>query len=196
MVKRMLHLVAAVLILALSIGLSGAESLKPRTKPLLRGKPVKLFTGTFVNPAGRVHNIQIVDGGFINIKNEEQQQYYRLWARTGEDGMAEVTVEKYLDAEFTTLVNSERIDTALDGRTKRATVAPFKFTLDGVRHTRAEIRKGRPVQNKMIAGECCIDCGDGWVVCCGVAIYEAGWMACCEIDTSCAWCQVCAWWAE
>jgi hypothetical protein len=194
MVKRMFYLLSAVLLLSFTTGYAGAQSLAriPGTKPLQRSKPVKLFTGTFINPAGRVHQIQVMDGGHINIANTREGLFYRLHARTGEDGVAEVTIERYLDAEYSVMVDAERMDVPLDGTTKRSSLAPFRFTLDGERKALAEYRNG-PAPNKAIGGECCIDCGDGWEVCCGVAVYERGWAACCEIDTSCAWCEVCAW---
>lgn len=140
-----------------------------------------------------------MDGGYINIKNVQEGQFYRLWAKTGEDGLVEVTIERYLDADFSLVVAEEKMDVALDGSTKRSSLAPFRFTLDGERKARAERRAGRLAPNKDVSGECCIDCGEGWEVCCGVTVYESSvyeaeeWIACCEIDTSCAWCEVCAW---
>jgi hypothetical protein len=195
--KRLLYLLSALLILAFSVGLSGAATTKPLPKPGQRSRPVKLFTGTFVNPAGRAHRIEIVDGGNVNIKNTQEGLYYRLWARTAPDGTVDLTVQQYLDAEYSTVVNEERMNVSLDGRAKRSSMASFGITLDGVRRARAELRSGpAPTLNKAVGGACCIDCGDGWVVCCGVAIFEPGWIACCSIDTWCAWCDVCAWWLE
>ncbi|HSS76059.1 MAG TPA: hypothetical protein VLV54_04865 [Thermoanaerobaculia bacterium] len=198
--KRMLYLLSALLILVFSGGLAGAAPLKPQPqpKPNQRSRPVKLLTGTFVNPAGRVHRIEVVDGGHINIKNSQENLYYRLYAKKGDEGTAEVTVKQYLDAEYTVVVNEERMDVPLGGGiAKRFSVAPFGLTLDGERRTRAEYRPGLPpTLDKSVGGACCIDCGDGWIICCGVEIFEPGWIACCQIDTSCATCTVCAWWLE
>lgn len=193
--KRLLYLLSALLILLFSVEFTGAASLKP--KPGQRPRPVKLFTGNFINPSGQAHRIQVVDGGHINISNEQEGLYYRLYARTGEDGTAEITIKQYLDAEFSVAVHEESLNVPLNGRAKRSSMAPFQISLDGVQRTRAEFRPGPPPNlNKSVGGACCISCGDGWVVCCGVEIYEAGWLACCSIETWCATCDVCAWWAE
>src|SRR5215210_5292297 len=104
MVKRMLYLLFALTILAVSVGITGAEPPKPRSKP------VKLFMGTFVNPEGGVHQIQVVDGGYINIKNTKDGLYYRLSARTGRNGTADVTLKQYLDADFSSVIAEERMN--------------------------------------------------------------------------------------
>jgi hypothetical protein len=138
-----------------------------------------------------------VDGGNINIKNPQEGLYYRLSARTGPDGTADITIQQYLDADYSSVINEEKMNVRLDSRAKRSSLASFGITLDGERHSRAELRSGPPpTLNKSVGGACCIDCGDGWVVCCGVEIFEPGWLACCSIDTSCATCDVCAWWIE
>lgn len=198
MKRRMLYLLSALLILVCSEGLVGAALLTSQQKPALRSRPVKMLTGTFVNPAGRVHRIEVLDGGHINIRNPQLGLYYRLSARTAKDGIAEVTVRQYLDAEYTVMVDEEKADVSLgNDKAMRFSKAPFGITLDGERRTRAEYRPGRPpTLDKSVGGACCIDCGDGWIICCGVDIYEPGWIACCEIDTSCATCTVCAWWFE
>ena len=190
--KRLLYLLSALLILAFSVGFTGAA---PLQKPNPRSRPVKLLTGTFVNPAGQAHRIEIVDGGNINIKNSQEGLYYRLYAKKGPDGIAEITIQQYLDADYSRVVNEERMNVPLNGRAKRSSLATFGISLDGERWARAEFRPGAPpTLDKSIGGACCIDCGDGWEVCCGVAIFEPGWVACCSIDTWCAWCDVCAWW--
>jgi hypothetical protein len=195
--KRILYLISALLILAFSVGLTGAAPRKPLPNPGQHSRPVKLFTGTFVNPAGRAHRIEIVDGGNINVKNAEEGLYYRISAKTAPNGTVDLTIQQYLDAEYSAVLNEERMNVSLDGRAKRSSLAAFGITLDGVRRARAELRSGSsPSLNKAVGGACCIDCGDGWVVCCGVAIFEPGWIACCEIDTSCASCAVCAWWLD
>ncbi|HEY2290195.1 MAG TPA: hypothetical protein VGM86_05770 [Thermoanaerobaculia bacterium] len=195
--KRLLYLLCALLVLAFSVSLSGAAPLKPQPKPGQRSRPVKLFTGNFINPAGRAHRIEIVDGGNINVKNAQENLYYRVSARRAPDGTVDLTIQQYLDVEYTTVVHEERMNVSLDGRAKRVPTTPFQISLDGERRARAEFRPGpSPALDKSIGGACCIDCGDGWEICCGVEIFEAGWMACCSIDTSCAWCEVCAWWAE
>ncbi len=188
MVKRMLHLVLALLVLVVSTGLSGAAPLKPRSKPAPRSKPVKVFVGTFVNPAGQVHQIQVRDGGFLNIKNAQEGLFYRLYVRTGADGTAEVTVKQYLDADHSVEIAKDEMNVRIDSKFKGSSLAPFQFTLHGERTARATFR---PAAEKYI--ECCIDCGEGWEVCCGVEENEPGWITCCEIDTSCAWCEVCEW---
>lgn len=198
MVKRMVLLFSALLLLTWSAGLANAETQKPRLKPTVRTKPVKpvkVFQGTFINPAGKPHRIEVIDGGHLNIKNTQENLFYRLSARTIENGQVEVTIQQFLDADYTVVLNEERLETSLDGQTKRTSLAPFRFTLDGEKKRTAEIRTGVP-KREAVGGACCIDCGDGWVTCCGVAIYEEGWIACCSIDTWCAWCDVCAWWLE
>ena len=193
--KRLLYLLSALLVLAFSVSLSGAAPVKPSPQPGQRSRPVKLFTGNFINPAGTAHRIEIVDGGNINIKNTQEGLYYRVSAKKAPDGSVDLTVQQYLDAEYTSVVNEERMNVSLDGRAKRASTAPFQISLDGERRARAEFRSGpAPSLNKAVGGACCIDWGDGWEVCCGVAIFDPGWVACCSIDTWCAWCDVCAWW--
>lgn len=187
MVKRMLHLMFALLVLAVTTDPSVAAPRKPRPKPVAQ-KAVKVFAGTFVNPAGRVHQIQVMDGGFLNIKNSQAGLYYRLYARTGEDGTAEITLKQYRDADYSVEIARDEMNTPLDSKFKRSWLAPFQFTLHG---ERVALAKLRPAAEKYI--ECCIDCGDGWEICCGVEETESGWMTCCEIDTSCAWCEVCEW---
>jgi hypothetical protein len=123
--------------------------------------------------------------------------YYRLSARTGKNGTAEVTIKQYLDAQYSSVINEEKMNVPLNGVTKSFSLAPFGITLDGERRARAEYRPGLPPtldKQQGVGGACCIDCGDGWVVCCGVGVFEPGWIACCWIDTSCATCEVCAWW--
>lgn len=192
--RRMLCLLSALLVLVCSASLAGAAPLKP--KPIHKPWPVRLLTGTFVNPSGQVHHIEVVDGGSINIKNAQEGLYYRLSAKAGDEGTAEVTLRKYLDAEYSVMINEEKVDVPLGGvMAKRFSGAPFGITLDGERRTRAEYRPGLPpTLSKSVGGACCIDCGDGWVVCCSVEIFEPGWLACCEIDTACATCTVCAYW--
>ena len=198
MVKRMLSLLFTLLLLSLGTGLCGAQSLdgqKPLPQPggnAPRSKPVRMLTGTFINPAGQSHQIQVMDGGHLNITNKRENLYYQLHARTTEDGTAELTLEQYLDPEYSVKVAEEEMNVAFDGKSKRSSLAGFRIALDGERMTRAEYRPDY-VLNKSIGGECCIDCGYGWEVCCGVEVFERGWMACCSIDTSCAWCEVCAW---
>jgi len=191
MVKRMLCLFPALLILASTASFGGAVSQKPAQKPQARS--VKVFTGTFVNPLGGSHRFQVADGGYINIKNKKDDLYYRLSARTGKDGTSEVTLQQYVDAEYSFVVAEDRQVVSLDGQARETSIAPFRFSLDGQRMARAEYRQG-PVPFSMIGGFCCIDCGMGWEVCCEVMILEPGWLACCSIDTPCAWCEVCAWW--
>lgn len=195
--KRLFYLFSALLILAFSVGLTGASTLKPLPNPGQRSRPVKLFTGNFVNPAGQVHRIEIVDGGNINVKNAEEGLFYRISAKSAPDGTVDLTIQKYLDAEYSSVLNEERVNVSLDGRTKRSSLAAFGINLNGVKRARAELRSGpSPALNKAVGGACCIDCGDGWEVCCGVAIFDPGWIACCSIDTSCASCAVCAWWLD
>jgi hypothetical protein len=189
MVKRMLCLVAALLILTAGASFAAAP---PRTP---QSRAVKVFMGTFVNPSGGTHRFQVPDGGYINIKNKKQGLYYRLSAKTGKDGAAEITLQQYTDADYSAVVSEDRMNMVLDGTAKQSAIAPFRFSLDGQRTARAEQRSGT-MPFDMIGGFCCIDCGDGWEVCCGVMIFEPGWLACCSIDTSCAWCEVCAWWTE
>src|SRR6185369_14517451 len=99
--KRLLYLFSALLVLAFSVSLSGAAPVKPLPQPSQRSRPVKLFTGSFVNPAGRVHRIEIVDGGNINIKNTHENLFYRVSAKRAPDGSVDLTVQQYLDAEYT-----------------------------------------------------------------------------------------------
>jgi hypothetical protein len=197
--KRVLYLLSALLILAFSVGLTGAATLKPLQQPHPRSRPVKLLTGTFVNPEGKVHRIEVVDGGNINIKNVQQGLYYRLSAKLREDGTAEVKVQQYADAKYSAVINEERMNVPLNSVAKSFSKAPFGITLDGERKARADYRPGLPptlTKEEPVGGACCIDCGDGWEVCCGVEIFEPGWIACCSIDTDCASCAVCAWWLE
>jgi len=190
MVKRMLHLLFALLVLILITDPSGAASQKPRSKPAPRTKPVKVFVGTFVNPEGRIHEIQIRDGGFLRIKNSQTGQFYRLYVRTGENGTAEVTLKQYSDADGSVEIAEDTMNVALDSKLKSSWLAPFQFSLHGERMALAKFRPSAPHEKYI---ECCIDCGDGWEVCCGVEVYEPGWIICCSIDTSCAWCDVCEW---
>src|SRR5262245_49806318 len=105
--KRLLYLLSALLVLAFSVSLSGAAT-KPQPKPSQRSRPVKLFTGNFINPAGRAHRIEIVDGGNINIKNAQENLFYRVSARRAQDGTVDLTIQQYLDVEYTTVVHEER----------------------------------------------------------------------------------------
>ncbi|HEY9420686.1 MAG TPA: hypothetical protein VIW92_04665 [Thermoanaerobaculia bacterium] len=182
MAKRMLHLLFALLVLAVITDPSGAAPRKPRSKP------VKVFVGTFVNPAGQVHHIQIKDGGFLKITNSQEGLFYRLYARTGEDGTAQVTLKQYLDADYSKEIAADERNVPLDSKFKRSRLAPFQFTLHGERMALAKIRPSGGFEKYI---ECCIDCGDGWEVCCGVEENEPGWETCCTIDTSCASCEVC-----
>lgn len=192
MVKRMLHLVFALLVLAVITDPSGAAPRKPRSKPVQRTKAVKVFVGTFVNPEGRVHQIQVMDGGFLKIRNSQEGLFYRLYVRTGEDGTADVTLKQYRDANYSEEIAAHEMNTPLDSRFKSSWLAPFQFTLHSEQTALAKFRPG-PGTARQKYTECCIDCGEGWEVCCGVAEFESGWMTCCEIDTSCAWCEVCEW---
>ncbi|HEV8579185.1 MAG TPA: hypothetical protein VGX68_08880 [Thermoanaerobaculia bacterium] len=190
MVKRMLRLFLALLVLAVITDPSGAAARKPRSKPVPRTRPVKMFVGTFVNPEGRVHQIQIKDGGFLRIRNTKEGLFYRLYVRTGEDGTAEVTLKQYSDANYSVEMAADEMNVPLDSRLKRSWLAPFQFTLHG---EQMALAKFRPAAAREKYIECCIDCGEGWEVCCGVWEEEPGWMTCCSIDTSCAWCEVCEW---
>jgi len=184
MAKRMLYLLFVFLVLVVTTDLSGAAPQKPRSKP------VKMFVGTFVNPAGQVHQIKVRDGGFLRIKNSHDGLFYRLYVRTGEDGTAEVTLKQYRDAENTVEIAEDAMNVPLDSKFKSSWLASFQFAFHSERMALAKFRSGSPLEKSI---ECCIDCGDGWEVCCGVEVYEPGWIACCSIDTWCAWCDVCEW---
>lgn len=190
MVKRMLYLFFVLLVLVVTTDPGGAALRKPGSKPVPRSKPVKMFVGTFVNPAGRVHQIQVRDGGFLRIRNSQEGLFYRLYVRTGEDGTPVVTLKQYRDADYSVEMAADEMDVPIDSKLKRSWLAPFQFTLHGERMALAKFRPG-PALEKSI--ECCIDCGEGWEVCCGVEENEPGWITCCSIDTSCAWCEVCEW---
>jgi hypothetical protein len=85
-------------------------------------------------------------------------------------------------------IAGDEMKVPIDSRFKRSWLAPFQFTLHGERTALAQLRSARALEKYT---ECCIDCGEGWEVCCGVEETEPGWETCCSIDTSCAWCEVC-----
>jgi len=152
-----------------------------------RRVPVQVLKFQFQDENGKVANFNVNDGGTIQITNAQSGLFYRFSAKLQKDGKAEVRLIQYGEAERLSVLAEDQLVFQPGDDFQANSLAPFQIKMTG---SMTQMAKLVPVGDVNSAIGCCIGCG-GWGLCCEVAVYEPGWMACCYIEM-CGWgCEVC-----